>query len=252
MVLKIERAVSIRHGCAVWRTSAVNVDGTDYMKLLCSSSLGFINVLVDKADLDCGALWKSKPKPTLTNVPGFIAMKTMRNECQAAELMGKPKTLFDGEKPRKSKSAKCTADQLADLRKNPSTFEVDLKNGKTVQLLRPVKVSDEIYVRVDEECLNNVNDFIIEGGFTVDALTQKRTYGDSGETGKWKYGKYYYKQSKDGRIPCPAEAIGGANAQCEAERAEAQDEDSAAAQEQPSSADDERDVVGADDLSDAD
>ena len=103
-----------------------------------------------------------------------------------------------------SKFKRRTAVEIAELRENPEMFEVELPHedgtsSTRVWFRRPIKPTDEIVVKLDDESITKLVEFIAERGVTRDELLEKRSWRGSGKKGVWTARKKL-KGVNDGRV----------------------------------------------------
>jgi hypothetical protein len=197
--VKIEKSIVVRINGTPFRPKLITYDNGQECIALSATHYPLVAAVASVAGVSLKA--KMSPRPSLTNVSGYIKVKHARNEAQAASLVSTPtpKAVFgeptDG-LPTPRKRQKRTAQEIAYQRVEPQLFDVTIPNGDTVSMQRPVKQTDELVIPLDEGTIKTIVTFIVEDGVTIDTLTSKRDYAASGVPGTWKTGPYFY--NKDG------------------------------------------------------
>ena len=174
--IEIIRKVDITcNGCKPWRPQIVKLGDVECIRFAVYDT-ALVNVVASLAGFNIDKDDRKK-RPTLNKVPGFIEIKDARNKAQALELHGPAqprRSLFgtqedDADKPSKAKKAARTLGQLSDLRSNPELF--DVKIGDTVVCLqRPIKHTDVIVARLDDQNIRPVFKIILGDGFDMETL----------------------------------------------------------------------------------
>ena len=196
--VEIEKSIVIRIDGTPFKPKLITYDNGQECIALSATHYPLVAAVASVAGVNLKA--KMSPRPSLTNVSGYIKVKQARNEAQAASLVRTPtpKKLF-GEPtnglPPPIKRRR-TAQEIASQRVEPQLFDVTLPNGDTVSMQRPVKQTDELIIPLDEGTIKAIVTFIVEDGVTIDTLTMKNAYAASGVPGTWKTGPYFY--NKDG------------------------------------------------------
>jgi hypothetical protein len=203
MSVSIEWMAHISMGKLTWKPKVFTVGGVYCIKAN-PNEFGFVAMTASKA-------WvpdvKSTQRPSLVGCEGYHKLKQVRNAMQAREMESSAstpkKSLFADEQtesqPPSKKQKPNTHGQTAKARENPQMFQIELRNSDDepptyVWLQRPIKHTDDIVMKLEDETVMNVMSFISSHGITVDDLTNKRAYGSSGEKNVWKFGNRFYKK----------------------------------------------------------
>ena len=155
MSLVITNCISITFEDVNWTTKLQRLildDGTKVETLSLRSCYGLIRLLVAMSGITPPSqFYKQKPKPTLSNVPGYTALIQRRNQAQAAELWPAPapkrKLFADAPSPKKKQPKRRSMDQIQDLRSNPAMLNVSVVEGDADSMVcfkRPVMNKDEM------------------------------------------------------------------------------------------------------------
>ena len=197
MAIKFEWTPQISIGDKVWVPTILTVGG-DSCTRLNPYDYAFVSIVALAAGV---ASIKYKDRPTVGLLDGYTAIKRIRNAAQAVEMQppAPKRKLFGGDVddcPRNALPKRSHCD-IAEQYRNPQMFKVSLpsQDGQSsthVWLQRPIKATDEIVIKLDQDNLSNMIEFIVERGVTRELLCQKRTYGASGRKGVWKLrGKFW-------------------------------------------------------------
>ena len=184
--VKLQHTVEVEYEGKKWKPSVVKV-GVDECVVLNTHNGELVKLIANIMGIDV----KMTDRPSLTHVPGFVAMMDLRNKAQAESLAPK-NSLFDNDAAHLK--SKRTRVEVKDLRSTPQLFEVKLDSTLSVMMQRPVKINDLMVVQVDDVNLENVFEFVKNVGASSEDFYTTRNYKTTGVKGvhKCKVGLYTY------------------------------------------------------------
>lgn len=193
---QIDRLAELAHGGSRWTTKVVKIgdeecvrlvpNDPNFVKVVCS----LVGIVVDVAD-----------RPSLANASWLTHLKKCRNQAQSEALNPlQPRRLFEvqeSNEPAKKKVRSRT--QMIEMRSNPELFEVNLGDDFIVTMQKPISQHDAVVVKLANENLDKLAEFIVFHGINPDDVTSKRAWRSSGIKGtiqiKSKGKSYFYNQN---------------------------------------------------------
>ena len=143
---------------------------------------------------------KSKLNLSLTQIPGFIKLRDLRNCLQAEDMLESCQHPAEGAvalfgdstrrtvKKRKKVSAHEPRNDNAEsiALRIEACDDTEWSEAVTIEVIRPVHPCDDIYVKMDVDMIHIILKFIRHWGMEEDDFTKRRAYGSTDHKGIYK------------------------------------------------------------------